>query len=233
MEYQLLQKTLLAHILRAEREEAKKLLLTVVHEKGYETALRDILEPTLRIIGDRWAKDSISLAQGFVAGKVVEDFIANTKEIISKQMLKDSPLEAGSPPRIAVMGNIEDDYHSLGRSMVTSFLELSGWAVTDLGNDVFAEDLVDTAVRIGASVIGVSAMMLTTARNIVKVRQLLHQRRLENRIALVVGGAVFRMRPELAAEVGGDGTAETGIDAPELFETLRLRIYENQKKVQL
>ncbi|HUW71323.1 MAG TPA: cobalamin-dependent protein [bacterium] len=221
---------LLHHILNAEREEAKRLLLSIVHEDSYETALRDILEPTLRLIGDRWSKDAISLAQGFVAGKVAEDFIANTKGHLLTEMDKESPIVEGSPPRAAVLGNIEDDYHSLGRSMVISFLELRGWSVTDLGNDVLARDLVDTAVRIGAPVIGVSAMMLTTARNILSVRQALRERGLENSIALAVGGAVFRMRPELAAEVGGDGTADTGIDAPDLFESLRLRIYGNQRR---
>jgi len=197
---------------------------------GYKTALREILEPTLRLIGDRWSKDGISLAQGFVAGKVVEDFVANTKGLLVTEMNQKSPIAEGSPPRVAVLGNIEDDYHSLGRSMVISFLELQGWSVTDMGNDVLAHDLVDTAVRIGAPVIGVSAMMLTTARNIRKVRQVLQERKLENRIALAVGGAVFRMRPELATEVGGDGMADTGIDAPDLFENLRLRIYENLQR---
>ncbi len=229
MEFQIQRDALLSHILNAEREEAKSLLLSIVQERGYETALRYILEPTLRLIGDRWAKDSISLAQGFVAGKVAEDFIANTKDVLINEVGKEQPIAEGSPPRVAVMGNIEDDYHSLGRSMVISFLELRGWSVTDLGNDVLANELVDTAVLIGAPVIGVSAMMLTTARNIGSVRQVLRERRLEDKIALAVGGAVFRMRPELVAEVGGDGTADTGIDAPDLFEALRLRIYEHQK----
>lgn len=229
MEFQIQRDALFGHILNAEREEAKSLLLSIVQERGYETALRQILEPTLRLIGDRWSKDSISLAQGFVAGKVAEDFIANTKDVLINEVGKEQPIAEGSPPRVAVMGNIEDDYHSLGRSMVISFLELRGWSVTDLGNDVLANELVDTAVLIGAPVIGVSAMMLTTARNIGSVRQVLRERRLEDKIALAVGGAVFRMRPELVAEVGGDGTADTGIDAPDLFEALRLRIYEHQK----
>ncbi len=225
MDAQTQRDALLHHILNAERVEAKSLLLSIVHEEDYEAALRNVLEPTLRLIGDRWSKDGISLAQGFVAGKVAEDFIASTKGMLTGLDME-PPVAEGSPPRIAVLGNIEDDYHSLGRSMVASFLELRGWSVTDMGNDVLAHDMVDTAVRIGAPVIGVSAMMLTTARNIRSVRQTLRERGLEDRIALAVGGAVFRMRPELAAEVGGDGTADTGIDAPDLFEGLRLRVSE-------
>jgi methanogenic corrinoid protein MtbC1 len=118
------------------------------------------------------------------------------------------------------MGNTEDDYHVLGRSMVVSFLRIKGWKVVDLGCDVSARDFVDQAVKAGACVIGASAMMLTTARNIRGIREEIDRRGLADRIKLAVGGAVFRMRPELVVELGGEGTAANALDAPQLFEHL-------------
>jgi methanogenic corrinoid protein MtbC1 len=90
----------------------------------------------------------------------------------------------------------------------------------DLGNDVPAAQFVDAAVEAGARVIGVSAMMYTTASNIRGIRDELDRRRLSGRIQIAVGGAVFKLRPELADEVGGDGTASSGFRAPQLFERL-------------
>jgi hypothetical protein len=52
----------------------------------------------------------------------------------------------------------------------------------------------------------------------------LDDRDLQGRIKLAVGGAVFIMRPELVAEVGGDGTAISATAVPELFERLRLQV---------
>jgi methanogenic corrinoid protein MtbC1 len=121
---------------------------------------------------------------------------------------------------VAVLGNAEDDYHALGRRMVGTFLRVEGWQVVDLGNDVLPAAFVDAAEESGAKVIGVSAMMLTNAMNIAKVREELERRNLGGRIKLAVGGAVFAMRPELVAEVGGDGTSATAMDAPALFEAL-------------
>ncbi|MFQ3619356.1 MAG: hypothetical protein SNJ78_00280, partial [Spirochaetales bacterium] len=92
---------------------------------------------------------------------------------------------------------------------------------------------VDTAGSIGAPVIGVSAMMYTTAKNIPLIRKLLQERELEKRIALAVGGAIFKLHPELAYEAGGDGTAATALDAPELFESLRLKVFHNQMGMNL
>lgn len=211
--------TLYQLILMARREEAGAMLSRTVADTGYSATLRDLLEPTLFMIGDRWAADGLSLAQGFVAGKITEDFIALGKDYW--QWNDQAGEGKGCVPRIAVMGNVEDDYHVLGRSMVVSFLRIKGWKVVDLGCDVGATIFVDQAEKTGACVIGASAMMLTTARNVIDIRQELDRRGLADCIRLAVGGAVFRMRPELVAEVGGEGTAANALDAPSLFDRLR------------
>ncbi len=195
------------HIIEADRAEARNLLVAAAAGMGYDDALRNILEPTLRMVGERWASDGISLAQGFVAGKVAEDFLVLGKTQNTPRFAGGAENTgddgAGLPARIAVLGNVEDDYHVLGRSMVASFLGIEGWNIVDLGCDVLADEFVDKAIEAGACVIGASAMMLTTARNIVKIRQVLQYRGLADRLKLAVGGAVFAMRPDLVGEVGG------------------------------
>ncbi|MFA6504961.1 MAG: cobalamin-dependent protein [Treponemataceae bacterium] len=199
-------------VLDADRAGAARLLDQAVREYGFNPVIADALEPTLRRIGERFAKDKISLAQGYVAGKIAEDLLGKF-DATNDQTIR--------PQRgTIVLGNAEDDYHALGRKMVSAFLRVEGWHVEDLGNDVLPELFVDTAERVGARVIGVSAMMLTNALNITKIREELDKRGLRDRIKLAVGGAVFVMRPELVAEVGGDGTATTAMDAPALFDSL-------------
>jgi methanogenic corrinoid protein MtbC1 len=63
-------------------------------------------------------------------------------------------------------------------------------------------------------------MMLTTAGNIRDLRTELDSRGLSGKIRLAVGGAVFKLRPELVDEVGGDGSAPSAIQAPALIERL-------------
>ena len=125
---------------------------------------------------------------------------------------------------IAVLGNIEDDYHALGRKMVKNFLLSSGWTVYDLGHEVLAREFVDKAVEVNASVIGASAMMYTNSRHMIKIREELDARNLSDRIKFAVGGAIFNLRPELVKEVGADGTAKNAIEAVRLFEKLSLQI---------
>lgn len=125
-----------------------------------------------------------------------------------------------------VVGNIEDDFHSLGRKMLTTFLAAAGFEVRDLGNDVPVEQFMQAAIESHARVIGVSAMIFTTAANIRGLREAIDRAGRRDRLQLAVGGAVFGLRPHLVAEVGGDGTASSALLAPALFTSLARKSVE-------
>ena len=205
-----LKEDLFSLMLDAEREGAVAMLLGFARGRGFQAAVNDLLEPVLQRVGEDWSRERISLAQGYVAGKIAEDVL-----LAAASSHGDLRLDVKGP---VILGNVEDD--SLGRKMVGVFLRAAGWKVVDLGNDVSPAAFVDAAVEHGARVIGVSAMMLTTAENIRAVRAELDSRGLSGRIRLAVGGAVFKLRPELVREVGGDGTAASAIQAPPLFDRL-------------
>ena len=88
--------------------------------------------------------------------------------------------------------------------------------VSDLGVNVPAERFVDAAVAADAQVIAISAMMVHTAtgpKGASRVRELLRERGLEERIRLVVGGAPYRFDGELYKSVGADAWAADGVSA--------------------
>lgn len=126
-------------ILSGEREQANRLLDDYAASRNHRAAMNDLLEPVLEDIGNRWAEESISLAQGYIAGKVAEDMLLKIHD--SEQYTADKQPDKGP----VVVGNIEDDYHSLGRRLVSVFLQSAGWQVFDLGNDVTAAEFVDNS----------------------------------------------------------------------------------------
>lgn len=198
---------LLATMVESDRTAAA-LVLDQILATGHapEQVIAGVLDPALVKLGRLWGTESISLTQTFVAAKIAEDVLVRCVPGAGATAAHHSPV---------VIGNIEDDFHSLGRRIVGSFLRAAGWDVHDLGNDVLPEQFVDKALEVGAVVVGASAMMQTTALNIRKLRSLIDARGLQGRLKLAVGGAVFNWRPDLVAEVGGDGTASNaaGVDA--------------------
>jgi methanogenic corrinoid protein MtbC1 len=210
-----IKQSLIERIHLGDRVGANALVDAWASEYGYEHLLTEVLDPTLILIGEDWrSSETFTLAQVYVAAKVAEDVLGR----IAAQRKSQS---GGQPPKgPVVIGNIEEDFHALGRRMVGTFLRTDGWIVHDLGNDVPAALFVDKALEVGARVIGVSAMMMTTARNIKTVREEIDRRGLTGRIQLAVGGAVFRVCPGLAEEVGGDGTAPDALGVARLFDRL-------------
>lgn len=211
------QNILMEALIGADKDKAVDIIKSWANQYSYSNALVKLFQPVLDRFGELWYHGKISLAQGYVAGLIAEEvFLAASQSDEFEQQHAGKNL-------IAVIGNAEEDYHSLGRKLLVTFLKMAGWKVYDLGNDVVAEEFVDKAVETNASIIGVSAMMFTTAANIRKVREELDKRGLSGRIQLAVGGAIFRIRPELCKEVGGDGTVDNALEANDLF----LRLKEN------
>jgi methanogenic corrinoid protein MtbC1 len=207
---------LLSAMIDSDRPRAAALIdLALAQGATPRAVISDILDPAIVLLGRLWQEETMSLAQNYVASKIAEDTLlrcvpARTSESQYKGAL--------------VIGNIEDDFHGLGRKTVGLFLSAAGWDVYDLGNDVPPEQFLEKAFEVKACVIGCSAMMQTTALNIRKLRDLIDQRGLSRQIKLGVGGAVFNWRPELVAEVGADGTAHNAVGADELFTRLQAQV---------
>lgn len=207
--------TIIADFIKeGEKDQAVKQLAEWANETSFRQVIFNVLEPMLVAWGKLWMKGDLSLAHGYLSGKVAEEFYLLASQ--NEEFVSSSVKNKGK----VIIGNIEDDFHPLGRRLVSIYSQAAGWDIVDLGNDVPAELFVEKAIEHDAQIIAVSAMMFTTAKNIINVRKEMDKYSLSGKVKLAVGGAVFKLRPELVAEVGGDGTAGTAMEAPELFDSL-------------
>jgi trimethylamine corrinoid protein len=192
-----------------DRDQALK----VVHDAvsagvSPEDIVFKVVLPAMDLMIQSVGRDGgVSLAQHYMTAQIAD---AVTTEMVAK--FKIAPAAAGR----VVIGTAEGDLHSLGKRIVTGCLKALMVEVTDLGVNVAPELFVDEALRTGAQVIAISAMMVHTAtgpNGPLKVRELLRQRGLEDRFKIVVGGAPYRFDGELYRSVGADGWAADGISA--------------------
>jgi len=152
-----------------------------------------------------------NLAQHFMTAQIAAE--------ITEKMLA----QFSAPPEIigkAVIGSSFGDLHSLGKRIVMGCLKSMMVDVIDLGVNITAVDFVDAAVEHDAQVIAVSSMMMHTAtgeEGSLQIRELLHERGLEKKIKLIVGGSPFRYDKELYTSVGADNWAPDGISAAKII----------------
>ena len=111
--------------------------------------------------------------------------------------------EASKNKKRVVIATVKGDIHDIGKNLVAMLLKNHGFLVTDLGKDVPAEVIVDKAIEIDADIIGLSALITTTAKEMDKVMKLARQRSV--RAKVMVGGAV--VSEEYSQSIGADGYA--------------------------
>jgi len=137
------------------------------------------------------------------------DAMKAAMEVLRPELLKtdrDSP----SGPRV-VIGTVQGDIHDIGKTLVATFLEANNFEVVDLGRDVPLETFVDTAEQEGARLICLSALLTTTMPGQGTVVQMVKERGLKDRIAVMVGGAPVRRA--FAREIGADAFGANAVEA--------------------
>jgi methanogenic corrinoid protein MtbC1 len=182
-----------------------------------EDALFKVVVPSIERMATSISESfDANLAQHFMASQIAAEV---TEEVIPR--FKTAPKPIGR----MVIGTSAGDFHGLGKRIVVGCLKCYLIDTIDLGLNVPPDRFVEAAVAHRAQVIGISSMMVHTARaatGCLGVRRLLRQRHLQGRIKVIVGGAPYRFDHDLYRVVEADAWAEDGIQAgPAIVKLLR------------
>jgi len=167
-----------------------------------------------KMIGGMMTDSLVTLSQHFLASQIAEEV---TDMLIPR--FKTAPEMQGQ----VVIGTSFGDFHGLGKKILSGCLRAKMFQVTDVGINARPERFVEEALSVGAHVIGISSMMVHTAvgdNGPRRVRALLREQGLEDRIKIVVGGAPYRFHDTLYQEVEADAWGATAIDGAEIIASL-------------
>lgn len=190
------------------RERANDLINNLLAE-GYEpeTIVFEVISPSLEKMVKEFMEKRVILSQHFVATKISDEIIdfllPKFKKTIEKKIN-------------VVIGCASGDFHGLGKKIVIGSLKANIINVVDLGLNVKAEKFVEDAIINNAQIIGVSSMMVHSAigeNGPRKIRKILKEKGLEDKIKLIVGGAPYKFDPDLYLEAKADAWATNGLEA--------------------
>ena len=192
-------------LLDADRPAAAAALEAARAREG-TSAIDHVVVPALERIGSEWEQGRLALSQVYMAGRICEDLTAAILPLAG-------PARKGAGDvAIAVL----EDHHLLGKRIVAATVRAAGWPLQDLGHgmtaDALAERVRDSRIR----VLLVSTLMLRAALHVRDLVRLL--RRANAPVRVVVGGAPYRIDPELWREVGADAMGVNASDALALVE---------------
>jgi methanogenic corrinoid protein MtbC1 len=101
-----------------------------------------------------------------------------------------------------VFGTPQGDIHDLGKNIVITVMQASGFKVYDLGVDVPPQKFIQTLQETGASLLAMSALITTAFKPMKEVVNLLGTRRMRDQVFVLIGGAVTT--DLVRREVGAD-----------------------------
>jgi len=88
-----------------------------------------------------------------------------------------------------VIATVFGDVHDIGKSLVNTILTNNGYTVIDLGKQVPVDTIINAAIEHEADAIGLSALLVSTSKQMPTAVQELHQRGLE--FPVLIGGAAI------------------------------------------
>lgn len=122
----------------------------------------------------------------------------------------------GSEKGCVVMATVAGDIHDIGKNLVSLMLKNYGFRVVDLGKDVPTEEIIQTAKKEDADIIGLSALMTTT---MMEMKQVVRRAKEEGlKAKIIIGGAVITQ--DFADEIGADGYSKDAQEAVQLVKRL-------------
>src|SRR6478735_923243 len=177
--------------------------------------LNEVLLPAMKEVGDK-----------FGAGELILPFVLQSAEVMKKAVKHlESFLEKaeGYTKGKVVLATVYGDVHDIGKSLVNTILSNNGYTVFDLGKQVPVNTILDKAVEIGADAIGLSALLVSTSKQMPLCVQELDRRGMT--IPVLIGGAAINRRfGRRALFVDGERPYEPGVfyckDAFEGLETM-------------
>lgn len=167
------------------------------------------LIPAINEVGVLFDKQVYFLPQLIASAQTMEKAISYLEPMLEKDDKK-------SEMATLVIATVEGDIHDIGKNLVVLMLKNYGYRVIDLGKDVAAEKIVDTAIKEHAAVIGLSALMTTTMMRMKDVVELAREKGCTSKI--IIGGAAITQ--SFADEIEADGYSKDAADCVKLVERL-------------
>ncbi len=148
------------------------------------TVLNTVLLPAMKEVGDK-----------FGAGELILPFVLQSAEVMKKAVTHlEQYLERkeGVSKGLLVLATVYGDVHDIGKNLVKTILSNNGYQVVDLGKQVPAETIISKAVEVNADAIGLSALLVSTSKQMPLIVNELQRRGLN--FPVLVGGAAINRR---------------------------------------
>src|SRR5512145_2128330 len=166
-----------------QKEEMLRKYPELAHDAAVET-LNEVLLPAMKEVGDKFGAGELILPFVLKSAECMKSAVAELEKYLIKQ-------EGVSKGRLVVC-TVYGDVHDIGKNLVKTILVNNGYTVYDLGKQVPAETIINKATEVNATAIGLSALLVSTSKQMPLIVNELQRRKLN--FPVLIGGAAINRR---------------------------------------
>ncbi|MDR1593973.1 MAG: corrinoid protein [Prevotellaceae bacterium] len=183
-------------------------------------AIEEKIDPK-SIIDNYMSKAMDEIGSRFENGKAfVPELLMSARAMKGALELLKPLLVDNNIPRAGtiVIGTVKGDLHDIGKNLVASMLEGSGFEVINLGVDISSEKFIASVVEHKANILCLSALLTTTMNYMKEVIRAIETAGVRDKVKIMIGGAPINSA--FAKEIGADGYSSNANAAVSLAKQL-------------
>jgi 5-methyltetrahydrofolate--homocysteine methyltransferase len=143
-------------ILRRRKDGIEAKIDEVLERRDPVDVLNNVLLPAMKDVGDKFGAGELILPFVLQSAEVMKKAVAHLEQFLERT-------EGVSKGKI-VLATVFGDVHDIGKNLVNTILSNNGYTVYDLGKQVPMNAILDKAVEVGADAIGLSALLVSTSK---------------------------------------------------------------------
>ncbi len=172
------------HIVHRKKDGVEDLINQCLEKQNAVRVLNDVLLPAMKEVGDKFGSGELILPFVLQSAEVMKKAVAYLENFLERK--------EGSTKGIVVLATVYGDVHDIGKNLVKTILSNNGYTVHDLGKQVPANTIIQAAVDHNADAIGLSALLVSTSKQMPLIVNELARRDLE--FPVLIGGAAINRR---------------------------------------
>lgn len=158
-----------------------EMMNTVMAEGGHDAQkAMAACQEGIKIVGSRFESGEYFVGDLIYSGEVMSGAI----EIIKPALAGSSESSCGR----MILCTVKDDLHDIGKNIVRSMLEAAGLEVLDLGIDVPADVVVETAKRENIKIIALSGVLTLALDSMRNVVEKFTEANMRKDVKIIIGG---------------------------------------------
>src|ERR671919_130631 len=169
------------HTRPRKKEGVEDWIDRLVEKIGAAPTQNEGLLPAMKEVGDKFGAGELILPFVLQSATVMKRAVAQLENYLEK-------MEGHTKGKV-VIATVFGDVHDIGKSLVNTILTNNGYTVVDLGKQVPVDTIINAAEEHEADAIGLSALLVSTSKQMPAAVAELHQQGLE--FPVLIGGAAI------------------------------------------